>query len=249
MSLTNPQNKGKALIEKWTDRFIRFWPSPLGKAFGKLVLVLLEITALCFLFKYTFFVSCIPIPLKGIQSCTGTSSIGNDSIVALGALLIAVVTLIPLFAIESRVSEAKKEVEQRVYAQLEQNLELVPGAYDYLQKAMTSAQNWRFGDALHFASLAQATWPRYKQEICHSLGESISKYLVMAGSKTYLSLTATVKDWDQYADVYFDVRHDSLGRSFYRHQSLALKGIELIQDWHPEPIEVAEKYDTIPFSV
>ncbi len=242
MSSTYPQNRGKATIEKWTDRFIRFWPSPLGKAFGKLVLVLLEITALCFLFKYTFFVSCIPIPLKGIQSCTGPASIGNDSIVALGALLIAVVTLIPLFSIESRVSEAKKEVEQRVYAQLERNLELVPEAYDYLQKAMTSAQDWRFGDALYFASLAQETWPRYKQEIDHFLVESISNYLVMAGSKTYHSLTATLEKWDRHADLYFDVRHDSLGRSFYRHQALALKGIELIQDWHPEPSEVAEKY-------
>lgn len=242
MSSTNPQNRGKATIEKWADRFIRFWPSPLGKASGKLVLVLLEITVLCFLFKYTFFVSCIPIPLKGVQSCTGPSSIGNDSIVALGALLIAVVTLIPLFSIESRVSDAKKEVEQRVYAQLERNLELVPEAYDYLQKAITSAQDWRFGDALYFASLAQETWPRYKQEICHSLGESISNYLAMVGSKTNLSLTATHDKWDRHADLYFDVQHDSLGRSFYRHQALALKGIELIQDWQPEPSEVTEKY-------
>ncbi len=152
---------------------------PLGIAIIKLVSILLMIAALCWIGKYVFFENCISI--LQIHDCTSSTGIGNDSLVAIAALLVAVITLIPLFTIEDRVSAAKKEVEQRVYARLEKNLDLVPQAYYLLQQERESLSEFCFGDALYFAISAADQWPRYKQEALRLIGREISKYLVLYG--------------------------------------------------------------------
>jgi len=111
--------------------FLGFWDSALGKALMRLTVFLAAIAVICFFGKYAFFESCIST--LGIHNCTSAAAVGSDSIVAIGALLVAIISLIPLFSIESRVSDAKKEVERRVYTQLEQSLELVPQAYELLR--------------------------------------------------------------------------------------------------------------------
>ncbi len=223
--------------------FLDFWDSALGKAIMRLAVFLAAIAVICFFGKYAFFESCIST--LGIHNCTSSAAVGSDSIVAIGALLVAIISLIPLFSIESRVSDAKKEVEQRVYTQLEQSLELVPQAYELLRLARGSLYENRFGDAFYFADQAVALWPRYKQEVSHTVGSTIAAYLIEKGISSSLSINP--HDPDMHADLFFDVQHDSMGRSSIRHQALALKGIEALRDWHPAPDKEAEKSEYLAY--
>ncbi len=223
--------------------FIDFWDSALGKAFIRLAVFLAAIAVICFFGKYAFFESCIST--LGIHDCTSSAAVGSDSIVAIGALLVAIISLIPLFSIESRVSDAKREVERRVYAQLEQSFELLPQAYELLRLAKGSLYENRFGDALYFAQEAKALWPRYTQEVAYAVGSAVATFLVEKGIDSTLWLNHL--NPDEHADLFFDVQHSPDGRSYIRHQALALVGIEVLRDWHPDPSKEAEKHEALAY--
>lgn len=224
-------------MKKRVQHFIKFWDSALGKALVNLTIFLAAIVVICFFGKYAFFESCIST--LGIHNCTNNAAVGSDSVISLGALLVAIITLIPLFLIERRVSDAKKEVEKRVYVQLEQSLELMPQAYELLRLAKGSLYENRFGDGLYFANEATDLWPRYKQEVSYLIGSTIVSYL--RGKGIASELWVNQQNPDEHASLFFDVQHSPDGRSYIRHQALVLKGIEALSDWHPGADKEAEK--------
>ncbi len=123
-------------------------------------------------FKYIFFTNCLSV--GSVKACITSAINSSDTFFAIGGILVAIVALIPTFWIEGKIKDAKKEVSQKIFEDVRENMQrlskaqmLIFDADRYQSHASLLVRDGFVQEAIHL-------WPAFKTEEYGKLSKAFS---------------------------------------------------------------------------
>ncbi|SRR6266851_4906899 len=151
-------------------------------------LVILLILAV---FKYVFLTGCINV--GSVKECVTSVVDSSGTLFAIGAILVAIVALVPTFWTESKIRDAKKEISREILENIQESMQRLNKA----QILIFEADKLQGGVNLINKELAieeaVALWPPFKEEEHRKLGNGFSKAVMSefySGLSRSMSVTA-----------------------------------------------------------
>ncbi len=137
--------------------------------FSLWALVILSILAV---FKYVFLTSCITV--GSAKECITSVIDSSGTLFAVGAILVAIVALIPTFWTESKIRDAKKEISREIIETIQESMQRLNKAQILISEAdkLQGAVNLISKELL--IEEAIRLWPLFKQEEHRKLGNDFS---------------------------------------------------------------------------
>lgn len=132
-------------------------------------LVILLILAV---FKYVFLTGCINV--GNVKECVTSVVDSSGTLFAIGAILVAIVALVPTFWVESKIRDAKKEIIREILENIQESMQRLNKAQILIFEADRYQSPAELINKELLIEEAIRLWPLFQQEEYKKLGNSFS---------------------------------------------------------------------------